>query len=179
MPTPAGLVSVHGRDCFYLDGHPEGQLPGADRGAGMAAGIAPCACDIAPGVAHVDREPAGWCAFGPRSEMERLRRLRTTQYLDDEPVWRIICFVIPAQFRRQGLAHRLLDGTVDYTRDHGAQVLEGYSIDPDGARVSSAFAYVGTTSLFDAAGFKRIEPAKARGASLPRWIMRRDLNAVH
>jgi GNAT superfamily N-acetyltransferase len=138
-----------------------------------------CARDVAPGViAYVDREPAGWCAFGPRSEMERLRRSRTIQYLDDEPVWSIVCFVILAQFRRRGLAHRMLDGAIDYARDHGARVLEGYPIDPDGARVSSAFAYVGTTSLFEAAGFKRIETTKARSASLPRWIVRRDLDAV-
>jgi hypothetical protein len=60
----------------------------------------------------------------------------------------------------------------------GRKSSRGYPIDPDGARVNSAFAYVGTTSLFEAAGFKRIETTKARSARLPRWIMRRDLNAV-
>lgn len=54
-----------------------------------------------------------------------------------------------------------------------APALEGYPIDPAGARVSTAFAYVGTTSMFEAAGFHRVVQTAARSASLPRWLMRR------
>lgn len=59
----------------------------------------------APGVmAYVDAQPAGWCAVSPRSAYGRLNRSRTIQRLDDQPVWSIVCLVVRAGFRRQGVA---------------------------------------------------------------------------
>lgn len=46
------------------------------------------------------------------------------------------------------------------------------------ARVSTAFAYVGTTSMFEAAGFHRVVQTAAHSASLPRWLMRRTFWAA-
>lgn len=37
-------------------------------------------------------------------------------------------------------------------------------------------AYVGTTGLFEAAGFQRMFETKARSAGLPRWLMRLELS---
>jgi GNAT superfamily N-acetyltransferase len=130
----------------------------------------------APGViAYVDGEAVGWCGFGPRSEMGRLTRSRTIQKLDDAPVWSIVCFVVKAGHRRKGIAHELLDGAIQYARSHGAPALEAYPIDPEGGRVSAAFAFVGTTSLFEAAGFAKVEPSTARSAGMTRWIVRKEL----
>ena len=128
--------------------------------------------DTAPGViAYVDGEPAGWCGFGPREEMGRLQRSRTIQQLDDMPVWSVVCFVVKSGFRRRGIARAMLDAASEYARAHGAPALEAYPIDPSGGRVSAAFAFVGTTSMFEAAGFERVEQTSAKSAGMPRWIV--------
>lgn len=135
-----------------------------------------CEGESAPGViAYVDGEPAGWCAFGPRSEMGRLQRSRTIPKVDDQPVWSIVCFVVRAPYRRQGLSHRMLRAAINYARSKGVQVLEGYPVDTGGGRINGTFAYVGTTSLFEAAGFRKMMETSARSGGLPRWIVRLDL----
>lgn len=131
----------------------------------------------APGMlAYVDGEPAGWCGIGPRAEMERLARSRTIPKVDDRPVWSIVCFLVRVGFRRRGVARALLDGVIDYARAQGVAGLEAYPIDAEGRRVDVAFAYVGTTSMFEAAGFRRVVETASRSARRPRWIVRLDLD---
>ena len=130
--------------------------------------------DPAPGLlAYLDGTVAGWCGLGPRSQMGRLARSRTIPAVDDLPVWSVTCFVVRAGFRRRGVARALLAGAVSYAAEQSAPALEGYPIDPAGARVSTSFAYVGTTSMFEAAGFHRVTQTDAYSAGLPRWLMRR------
>jgi GNAT superfamily N-acetyltransferase len=87
-----------------------GSLKGEDRPNRLRA---LCEQENAPGViAYVDGTPAGWCAFGPRTEMGRLQRSRTIPQIDDRPVWSIVCFVVRAPYRRQGLAHQLLQSAL-------------------------------------------------------------------
>ncbi|MGH3936289.1 MAG: GNAT family N-acetyltransferase [Pseudonocardiaceae bacterium] len=128
-----------------------------------------------PGLlAYVDGVAAGWCAFGPRTEMERLKRSRTIQKVDDTHVWSIVCFVVRAGYRRRGIARTLLDGVVSYAHDHDIAVLKSYPVDTAGARISGTFAYVGTTQMFEDAGFHRVEQTRAHSGGLVRWIMRRE-----
>lgn len=129
-----------------------------------------------PGVvAYVDGEPAGWCSVSPRSSHHRLMHSRTIPTIDDVPVWSVICFVIRAPFRRQGVSHELLRGAIDYARSRGAPMLEAYPVDPGSERISSSLAYVGTTSVFESAGFTRITETRSTSGRLPRWLMRLDL----
>jgi GNAT superfamily N-acetyltransferase len=117
----------------------------------------------------------GWCGFGPRQQMERLVRSRTIPAIDDLPVWSIVCFEVRPGYRRRGVARALLRGAIDCARSFGAPVLEAYPVDPEGARISSNFAYVGLVSMFEQAGFRRVVQTSARSAGLPRWLMRLDL----
>jgi GNAT superfamily N-acetyltransferase len=129
-----------------------------------------------PGViAYVDGEPAGWCSVSPRASHHRLTHSRTIPTIDDVPVWSVICIVIRPPFRRKGLSRHLLAGAIDYARTRGAAMLEAYPIDAEGGRVSSALAYVGTTSLFEAAGFARVALTAASSGGVPRWLMRLPL----
>ena len=129
-----------------------------------------------PGMlAYVDGEPAGWCGFGLRQNMERLVRSRTIPALDDLPVWAVFCFTVRVGFRRRGLARALLEGLVAYAREHGAPGLEAYPVDTRGARIHGTAAYVGTMRMFEQAGFRRVLETQARSARLPRWLMRLDL----
>jgi hypothetical protein len=68
-----------------------------------------CAGEIPPGVlVYVDGEIAGWCSVSPRTSYHRLVHSRVIPQLDDEPVWSVVCFVVRAPFRRQGIAGHLL-----------------------------------------------------------------------
>jgi GNAT superfamily N-acetyltransferase len=137
------------------------------------------AADTAPGLlAYRDGTAVGWCGLGPRSQMGRLVRSRTILPVDELPVWSVTCFVVRPGFRRQGVARALLAAAVSYAAGHSAPALEGYPIDPAGTRVSTSFAYVGTTSMFEAAGFRRVTQTAARSARLPRWLMRHDLSSL-
>ena len=130
----------------------------------------------APGVvAYIETEPVGWCGFGPRRDMERLVRSRTIPVVDDVPVWSIVCFLVRTGHRRRGVARALLDGAIAYARSMGAPALEAYPIDPEGRRLDVAFSYVGFTSMFEAAGFRRVVETAAQSAGRPRWLVRLDL----
>lgn len=39
----------------------------------------------------------------------------------------------------------------------------------------STLAYVGTTGLFESAGFERVVKTASKSGGLTRWLMRRDL----
>ena len=129
--------------------------------------------EYAPGlIAYLDGEPVGWCGLGPRAAMPRLRRSRTIPAADALPVWSIGCFVVRPGYRRRGVARALLQGAIDYARSQGAPGVEGSPVDAAGARVSTSDGFVGFTSMFEAAGFRRVLLTDAHSAGLPRWLMR-------
>jgi GNAT superfamily N-acetyltransferase len=130
----------------------------------------------APGlIAYDENVPAGWIGLGPRWSMERLVRSRTIPDIDGAPVWSIVCFKVRVGHRRKGVARALLDAAIDYAGAHGAPALEAYPVDAEGARLDTAFSYVGFTSMFEAAGFERIVKTAAHSADRPRILMRRPL----
>lgn len=132
----------------------------------------------APGMlAYVDGTPVGWCGLGPRIEFARLQRSRTIPAVDGLAVWSVVCFLVRPGSRRRGIAAALLSGAVAYARDCGAPALEGYPVETAGTRIDPTSAYVGTTGMFSAAGFRRIARTGARSAGLPRVVMRLDLVA--
>jgi GNAT superfamily N-acetyltransferase len=127
-------------------------------------------------VASIDGLPVGWCGIGPRPDMERLVRSRTIPAVDDVPVWSIVCFLVRPGYRRRGVARALLDGVISYARAMNAPGLEAYPIDHEGRRLDVSFSYVGFTSTFEAAGFRRVVETAGRSAGRPRWLMRLDLS---
>jgi GNAT superfamily N-acetyltransferase len=138
---------------------------------------AQCAAEPVPGViAYLGDLPVGWCGFGPRSSMARLERSRTIPKLDDRPVWSIVCFDVRPGCRRRGVAKALLAGAIAYARAEGAVGLEAYATDPGGTRRGTGTSYTGFTSMFEAAGFRRIVETVSYADHLPRWLMRLDLD---
>lgn len=135
-----------------------------------------CASTPGPGVlAYVNGEPAGWCSVAPRSTYRRLMHSRTIPFVDDRDPWSVVCFVVRAGYRRQGLMHHLLDGAVDHVRRMGGEVVEGYPADAGKARLDVISAYVGTTRLFEAHGFEKAVKTSGVSGGRPRWVMRREL----
>jgi GNAT superfamily N-acetyltransferase len=130
----------------------------------------------APGLVALDDggRAVGWVGLGPREGFGRLARSRTLPQLPGDEVWVINCFVVAKGSRRSGVAGALLDAAVDYARDHGAGVLEGYPVATGGSRISSASVYTGTAAMFERAGFAVAAPSTSKAASgAPRVVMRR------
>ena len=126
-------------------------------------------------MAYLGDVPVGWCGVAVRGSTPRLDSSRVIPAIDDRPVSAIGCIRIRVGYRRQGVARSLLAGVIEAARAAGAPGVEAYPIDPEGRRVDVSFAYVGIAPMFDAAGFRRVQPTRARSAGLSRWLMRLDI----
>lgn len=133
---------------------------------------------VAPGVlaydAAADGEVLGWAAVAPRAQLP-FARSRKIPHVDELPVWSVWCFRVLPTRRGQGVAHALLEGAVEFAREHGAPAIEGYPVDNKGQRVDLVMGYVGTRSLFRSAGFTLASETSAVAGGFPRVIMRRAL----
>lgn len=110
-----------------------------------------------PGIlAYADGEPVGWCAVAPRDRLPRLDRSRVLKRVDDAPVWSIACFFVARPFRRTGLSERLLRAAVAYAEGQGAEIVEGYPIEPKKAPYPAMAAWTGFASAFRKAGFEEV-----------------------
>jgi GNAT superfamily N-acetyltransferase len=110
-------------------------------------------------VAYRGIVPVGWVSLAPRAEFLRLERSPVMKPVDDVPVWSIICFVVPAEHRGQGVARALLQGAIAYARDHGATVVEAYPVDKAHPSKDDAM-WFGAKSMYDHAGFKEVARRK-------------------
>jgi GNAT superfamily N-acetyltransferase len=100
-------------------------------------------------------EPVGWISVAPREQYAKLQRSPVMKPVDAQPVWSIVCFVVPSAHRGQGVARALLEGAVAYGRRHGWQLLEAYPVDKPGPRSDDSM-WFGARSMFDAAGFEEV-----------------------
>jgi ribosomal protein S18 acetylase RimI-like enzyme len=110
-------------------------------------------------IAYRGRVPVGWVSVGPREDFARLERSPVMKAVDDQSAWSVICFVVPAEFRDQGVARALLDGAVAYARKHGARLIEAYPVDRPG-RSSDDAMWFGAKSMYDRAGFREVARRK-------------------
>ncbi|MDI6769215.1 MAG: GNAT family N-acetyltransferase [Anaerolineales bacterium] len=102
----------------------------------------------------MDDVPAGWCAVEPREAYPVLARSRILAPLDETPVWSVTCFFVDRRYRRQGLTVALLRAVVDYVKEQGGKIVEGYPVEPrPGQKTSPVFIYTGMASAFRQAGF--------------------------
>lgn len=99
--------------------------------------------------------PVGWVSLGPREDYAKLARSPVMKPVDDKPVWSIVCFVVPSEYRGQGVAEALLAGAVAYARKQGARLVEAYPVDRRG-RSSDDAMWFGAKSMYDRAGFAEV-----------------------
>ncbi len=123
---------------------------------------------VVPGIIAYDGVvPVGWCSVAPREDFTRICRSPVIGPIDDEPVWSVACFVVGRSARGRGVMRALLSAAVGHAAGHGARIVEGYPKDTAVKHYSAADLYVGTVSLFEAAGF-----TEAARRSPTRPIMR-------
>jgi GNAT superfamily N-acetyltransferase len=107
-------------------------------------------------IGYRDGVPVGWVQVGPRKLYPRLERSRIAKPVDDREAWAITCFVIPKQYRRQGVARQLLEKAVEWARRQGAEVVEGFPVEPKDGETADVWAWMGVASMFDRCGFAEV-----------------------
>lgn len=110
-------------------------------------------------IAYRGRQPVGWVSLGPRDQFARLAKSPVMRPVDELPVWSIICFVVPPEFRHQGVAHALLQGAIEFAGKRRARLLEAYPVDK-AQRGADAWMWFGAKSMFDRAGFVEVARRK-------------------
>src|SRR2546426_7315919 len=109
----------------------------------------------------------GWCQFGPPVELPG--RMSGCGKLDEAPPdWRITCFFVDRDHRREGIAKAALEGALRIIAAKGGGTVDGYPIDTLGETYSSSFLWGGTEAMFAELGFR---PLGALGTS--KWMMRK------
>ncbi len=110
-------------------------------------------------IGYRGKVPVGWVSIGPREDYAKLKRSPVMKAVDGQPVWSVICFLVPAKYRGQGVARALLKGAVAYARKQGATLVEAYPVDKP-ARSKDEYMWFGAKSMFDKAGFKEVARRK-------------------
>jgi ribosomal protein S18 acetylase RimI-like enzyme len=146
---------------YRLSGSREPLPPGVTRSqANRAALKALVDGGNSPGlIGYRGKVPVGWVSIGPREEYAKLRRSPVMKAVDEQPVWSVICFVVPPKHRGQGVAQALLRGAVAYAKKHGATLIEAYPVDKP-TRSNDDYMWFGAKSMYDKAGFKEIARRK-------------------
>jgi hypothetical protein len=109
----------------------------------------------------------GWCQFGSPAELPaRLGGFRKLGLAAAD--WRITCFFVDRDRRREGIAEAALAGALRIIAAKGGGTVDGYPIATRGKPYSSSFLFGGTESTFAEAGFR---PVGALGTS--KMVMRR------
>jgi ribosomal protein S18 acetylase RimI-like enzyme len=110
-------------------------------------------------IGYRGKTPVGWVSFGPREDFHKLARSPVMKPVDDQPVWSIVCFVVPREYRGQGVASALLQAAVAYARRRGARLVEAYPIDKSD-RQNDEWMWHGAKAMYDAAGFSEVARRK-------------------
>ncbi len=105
-------------------------------------------------IAYDGSRPVGWISLGPRPDFMRLQKSRVARPIDQQPVWSVVCFYVEKTHRRAGVTVALLQAGIDFARQQGAKILEGYPVDPDPEDDKpDEWVYHGLASAFRKAGF--------------------------
>ena len=110
-----------------------------------------------PGLlAYAGGQPVGWCSVAPREVFGALERSRVLKRVDDRSVWSVVCFFVAKPFRRKGLTVALLRAAIEYAREQGARIVEGYPIEPKKSPAPDPFVWTGLPSAFRRVGFVEV-----------------------
>jgi GNAT superfamily N-acetyltransferase len=110
-----------------------------------------------PGLlAYAEDVPIAWVSVAPRQAFPSLDRSPILKPVDDQPVWSVVCFFIARKYRRQKLSLVLLQAALEYARQQGVRILEGYPIEPKKDSAPDIYAFTGLASTFRQAGFVEV-----------------------
>ena len=102
-------------------------------------------------LAYAHGRPIGWCQAAPRSEIPKIASDPELAVEDAGEVGSIVCFVVAAAHRRQGVAARLLEAACNGFRAEGLRIAEAY---PVKGATGDAHNYHGPPAMYLDAGFQ-------------------------
>ncbi len=102
---------------------------------------------------YVDDRPVCWCSVAPRETYQRLGGDASL-----ERVWSIACFYIQKEYRDQGMVKIMIEAARLFAKEHNAQYLEAYPVDPD----SPSYRFMGHVSTFQKMGFSFVKKEGTR-----------------
>lgn len=110
-------------------------------------------------IGYEGSQPVGWVSLGPRGSYRKLEKSPVMKPVDGQSVWSIVCFVVPAEHRRRGVAARLLAGATEYARQRGVRLLEAYPVDRE-AFPQAEGEWFGKLAMYQDAGFTEVARRK-------------------
>ncbi|GAB5475076.1 MAG: GNAT family N-acetyltransferase [Maribacter sp.] len=108
-------------------------------------------------IAFYDDVPIAWCAFSPRKDFIRLEKSRVHKPIDEKKVWSVPCNFVAKEFRKKGVSVALLKGLIEYAKNQGIEIIEGYPTIPTQKKLPDGFAWIGLYKSFQNAGFKIVD----------------------
>ena len=112
-----------------------------------------------------------WCQYGSPEELPNIyHRKQYDAAADQVPDYRLTCFFVDRDHRRQGLAGVALQGALDLIAQAGGGVVEGYPQDTPGQKTSASFLYSSTRSTFEDAGFTYVRPKGTKNCVMRRTV---------
>lgn len=96
----------------------------------------------------------GWCQYGSPEELPRITHRKEYEAGLEAPAdYRVTCFFVDRDYRRDGVAAAALEGALQLIAPAGGGVVDGFPYDTHGEKANASFLYNGTRSLFEQAGF--------------------------
>lgn len=109
-------------------------------------------------------EPVAWVSIAPR---DTYRRLGGPDAGGAESIWSLACMYLRRQVRGAGLGKELIAAAIAHARDHHADIVEAYPVDP----ASPSYRFMGFVPAFEGFGFVEVGTAGTR-----RHVMRLTLS---
>ena len=129
-----------------------------------------------PGLlAFDDGQAVGWMQIGPRADVPEWNNAGRGSapvepgHASDPAVWAISCFFLRKKARGTGLTHRLVEAGLAFARENEARFVEACPINHSKSS-DSVGLFVGSTRVFEKAGFSRLAERKA-GRPLMRYVL--------
>ncbi len=114
----------------------------------------------------------GWCQYGSPEELPRITHRKEYEAGLVEPAdYRITCFFVDRDYRREGVSALALRGALDLIAAAGGGVVDGFPYDTGGEKANASFLYNGTRSLFEQAGFEYVRPKGKNHCVMRKRVM--------
>ena len=114
-----------------------------------------------------------WCQYGTPDELPNIYHRKEHDAQPEKPParYRITCFFVDRDYRRNQVAGIALQGALDLIAASGGGVVETFPNETHGEKTSASFLHNVTRSLFERAGF-RFERTLGKNKTLMRKTVR-------
>ena len=139
---------------------------------------------------YLDGEPVGWCQYGRRDELARIDNLanykksalinreaqqqKGTSRKNSPPppqkLWRITCFVVAKNHRRQGIAGAALRAALHSIKKKGGGLVEAYPVENWSSGSFGNMSTHGAVSMFRKEHFQIVAPLNNTNVVMRRAI---------